>query len=57
MTKQMAVLFLWVNGFFLVLNSAFIFVAANPTINFLCAIMSLGGLMASWLLYTQAEHD
>jgi hypothetical protein len=57
MTKQMAVLFLWVNAFFLVLNSAFIFVAANPTINFLCAIMSLGGLMASWLLYTQAEHD
>ena len=57
MTKQMAVMFMWVNTFFLVLNGAFIFVAVNPTINFVCAIMSLGGAMASWLLYTQAEDD
>lgn len=55
MTKRTSLILLWLNAFFLALNAFFLAFGVSPTVNFVASIVSLAGLMSSWMMYTNAK--
>ena len=56
MSRRSAILFFWFNAFFLVANIFFLLLGQNIDLHFMAALVSLGGLVASWLLYSNGEE-
>jgi Ni,Fe-hydrogenase I cytochrome b subunit len=42
---------MWINGFFVLCNALLMYVADYPTVNFMCALISLLGFSASYVMY------
>lgn len=57
MVKDLAKMFIWINSGFFLINAILIPFVPVPTINFICALVSLAGAMCSWQLYTQADEN
>ena len=56
MSKTYCLWLLILNLSFLVINIVFMFLGNFPTVNFIAAIMTLGGAMSSYLLYVDADR-
>ncbi len=56
MTKSTSLILLFVNLFFLVLNTIFMVWGSFPTINFIASIFCLGGVISAYQLYINAEE-
>jgi hypothetical protein len=56
MSKRTSLLFFFFNAFFLVANMMFLLMGMNIELHFLSALVSLGGLVASWLIYSNGEE-
>jgi len=57
MNKSFHFVMMWINLVFMVTNAGFMYVVTEPLINFVCAMVSLIGLMCSWMLYKQAKEN
>jgi len=56
MSKTTAFWLLMTNLIFLVINIMFMMVGSFPTVNFIAAMMTLGGAISSYLLYVDADR-
>lgn len=43
------------NSVFFALNLFFMFLVPEPTVNFLCALVSLAGVYSAWTVYNRTE--
>lgn len=57
MTKTRAKVFMWLNSIFICTNIYFLWEGAAPEINLFAGLVSLGGLIASYLLLKDGEDN
>ena len=57
MNRSFHFVMMWINIVFMITNAAFMYVVTEPLINFVCAMVSLVGLMCSWMLYKDAKQN
>jgi|694.fasta_scaffold01636_16 hypothetical protein len=50
-SKKFHLWMMWINGFFVLCNALLMYVADYPTVNFMCALISLLGFSASYVMY------